>query len=158
MAAPVITLADDLVTNLNTQLSGYNFERRVGPYLKKSEIASGKWIVVPAGDEQEIRARQVDRSTLTVDVAYQEPLPDTTDAQPNPIENLPWFDANMAKIDAVKALFRGEGAFRNMAFDPNGEFILQSMTNTPIYRPDLMQDHQIFTAVIRLEFAGEITS
>lgn len=155
MAAPVITLADDLVSKLNTQ-TGYTFERRQAPYLNRSLLTSGKWIVVPAGDSQEIGARKVDKTTLTVDVGYQEALPAKTDAEPDPIENQTFFDDRMSKLEVVKALFRGEGALRNADFNPSSSFVFQSMNNTPIYRPDLMNDHQIFTAVIRLEFLGEI--
>lgn len=159
MAAPVITLADDLLAALNDDNNTpYTFERRVGPYLKKEDVAAGKWIVVPAGDVGTIRAREVDRSVLTIDVGYQEALPEKSTAQPNPLENLPWFDERMARLEVVKALFRGQGDLRNAKFDPDAEFVFQSMENSPIYRPDLMQDYQIFTAVIRLEFAGEITS
>lgn len=159
MAAPVITLADDLLAALNDDdNTPYTFERRVGPYLKKEDVAGGKWIVVPAGEVGAIRAREVDRTVLTVDVGYQEALPEKTAEQPNPLENLPWFDERMSRLEVVKALFRGSGDLRNTRFDPGGEFVLQSMENTPIYRPDLMTDYQIFTAVVRLEFAGEITS
>lgn len=153
MAAPVISIADDLVTKLAVA-TGYTFERRSAPYLSREDVVGGKWFVVPAGDEQVIKARNVDRSTLTIDVAYQEPLPEKSDAYPDPIENLVWFDAVMAKVEDVKNLFRGNGDLRDTRFATHFDFF--TMTNTPIYRPDLMTDYQIFTAVIRLEFVGEI--
>lgn len=155
MAAPVLTLTDDLISKLATA-TGYTFTRRVSPFLKREQIVGGKWIAIAAGDEQAIRAREVDRTTLTIDIAYQEPLPDKTDAQPDPLENKTWFDAAMAKLENVKNQFRGDGDLRQASFA--GGFQFATMTNTPIYRPDLMMDFQIFTAVIRFEFTGEITA
>ena len=155
MAAPVITLTDDLIAKLETE-TGYTFTRRISPYLKREQITGGKWIAVATGDEQVIKAREVDRSTLTIDIAYQEPLPDKTDDEPDPLENATWFDAVMAKIETVKNAFRGDGNLRQDSFA--GGFQFSTMTNTPIYRPDLMMDFQIFTAVIRFEFVGEITA
>ena len=155
MGVPVIDLADDLVTKLGTETS-HSFERRVAPYFSKDDVEGGKWIVIPAGDTQDIRARKVDVSTLTVDVGYQANLPDKTNAEPDPLNNTTWFDAEMQKLEDVKDLFRGEGSLRHEKFAPSSKFYFQAMTNTPIYRPDLMTDYQIFTAVIRLEFLGEI--
>jgi hypothetical protein len=88
-------------------------------------------------------------------VAYQEPLPDKTDAQPNPLENMVWFDATMAEVEPVKNLYRGGGPLRDTVYDG---LQFARMLNTPIYRPDLHIDHQIFTSVVRLEFVGEIPS
>ena len=155
MAAPAITLTDDLITELETA-TGYTFTRRISPYLKREDIAGGKWLAVATGDEQAIKAREVDRTTLTIDIAYQEPLPDKTDDEPDPMENKTWFDAVMAKLEEIKNLFRGDGDLRQATFA--GGFQFSTMTNTPIYRPDLIQDFQIFTAVIRFEFVGEVTA
>lgn len=155
MGVPVIELADDLVTKLGTE-TGFTFERRVAPFFSKADVSGGKWIVLPAGDTQDVRGRKVDVSTLTVDVGYQEDLPDKTNDEPDPLNNKTWFDANMQKLEDVKDLFRGEGNLRLAKFAPSDQFRFQSFTNTPIYRPDLMTDYQIFTAVIRLEFLGEI--
>lgn len=154
MASPVIDLAISLISDLQTQ-TGLTFTRRIAPYLKREDITGGKWIVIVAGDEQETAGRHIDRSTLTVDVAYQEPLPEKTDAQPNPLENLSWFDVTMAKVEDVKNLFRGNGPLRDAAYDG---LVFFRMINTPIYRPDLHVDYQIFTSVVRLEFVGEIAS
>lgn len=155
MAAPIITLAAELKTQLESAIGG-TFERRNAPYFRRDDIEDGKWIIVAAGDEQTIRSRIADRSTLTIDIAYQEALPDKTDANPDPTENHTWFDDKMAKVEAVKNLFRagGNGPLRDYQWG-NGLYF-QTMTNSPIYRPDMMQDYQIFTSVIRLTFVGEI--
>lgn len=156
MAAPIVELADDLVSKLATA-TGYTFARRMGPYLQRDDLDDGgRWIVVAAGDEQTAKARQVDRSTLIVDVAYQEALPESTDAAPNPLENLSWLDARMERVENVKNAFRGEGSLRDA--DWPGDLVFVRMTNSPIYRPDILTDYQIFTAVIRLEFVGELES
>jgi hypothetical protein len=155
VAVPVIELADDLVTKLGTE-TGETFERRVTAYFSRDDVSAGKWVVIPAGDETEIKGRMVDSSTLTVDVGYQEALPEKTSSERDPLNNKTWFDARMQKLEDVKDLFRGEGSLRRVAFAPSSEFRFQRMSNTPIYRPDLMTDYQIFTAVVRLEFLGEI--
>ena len=72
------------------------------------------------------------------------------------MENKTWFDAVMAKLEEIKNLFRGDGDLRQATFADGFQF--STMTNTPIYRPDLIQDFQIFTAVMRFEFVGEVTS
>lgn len=153
MANPVITLADDLKTTLAAE-TGYTFERRVAPYWERKQVSVGKWVVIPATKETEIKARAVDRTRIAIDVAYQQALPESTDSQPDPIENHPWFDANMAKIETVEALFRPGGNLREHLFALG--FYFQSLENNPIYRPDLLQDYQIFTSVVRITFDGEI--
>ena len=157
MAAPIITLVAELKTQLEFYVGG-TFERRNAPYFKREQVTAGKWIIVPAADEQAIRSRAGDRSTLTIDVAYQQALPDKTDANPDPTENHSWFDARMATVEAVKNLFRGggQGPLRNRVW--TSSFYFQTMENAPIYRPDMIQDYQIFTSVIRLTFAGELAA
>ena len=163
MASPIITLADNLKTKLEANTS-FTFTRRNAPYFKREDVEDGKWIIVAAGDEQAIRARNVDRSTLIVDVAYQETMPDKTDANPDPSENMTFFDNRMLLVEEVKNLFRGGGPLRNTTFDAGNLNALnqaipvyfQSMSNSPIYRPDMIRDYQIFTSVVRLEFAGEL--
>lgn len=153
MTVPVIALADDVAAKLATE-NGFTFERRVAPYLEREQVVEGKWIVIAAGDTQSIKARQVDGTTLTVDVAYQVAAPEVTDAEPDPIENADWFAAAMQLVETVKNCFRGEGELRDAAFA--GGFAFATMTNNPIYRLDMLINYEIFTAVVRLEFVGEI--
>lgn len=154
MSAPTIELAKELITQLELHTE-YDFERRVAPYLKRPDVVGGKWIVIASGDSQARRGRKVDLSTLTIDIAYQEALPDKTTANPNPLENLTWFDATMAKVESLKNLFRPGGELHEHVF-ATGDAIFQSMENAPLYRPDLHVDYQIFTSVVRLEFLAEI--
>jgi hypothetical protein len=154
MAAPIIELADEVAEQL-AAATGFAFERRVGPYLRREDLEAGRWIVVPAGESTVRKARYVDQATLTVDVAYQRALPDATDGQPDPVENLPWFDAVMADVEIVKSCWRPGGLLRELSLVG---FDFSSMANTPIYTPQLLSDYQIFTSVVRLEFTGEIES
>ena len=155
MSSPVITLADDLVSRLGTA-TGYSFVRRNGPYLKASDVVDQCWLVVPASQTQAIVGRQVDRCVLGCDVALQIALPEPTDLEPSPMENQAWFDEQMDAIERVIRCFRQNGSLRNVEFA--GGLFFQSMTNQPIYRPDLLIDQQMFISVVRLEFAGEIES
>lgn len=157
MAAPIVELTNDVAAKLATA-TGFTFTRRISATFNKTELAGGKWSVLSAADIQASKAKQVDRSTLTVDVAYQEPLPEKTEAYPDPRENLEWFDSRMVLLETVKSLFRGGGALRNARYAPGTAFAFQSMEHSPIYRPDLMNDESIFTSAIRLEFFGEIES
>lgn len=152
MAAPILELADEVKSQLATA-TGYAFTRRNKPFVKRDDIVDGKWFVVPAGEETATAARQVDKSTLTVDVAYQRALPAPSTDNPDPAENQTWFDNEMAIVENVKNCFRPEGSLRDASFL---EFKFLRMTNTPIYRPEHLHEYAIFTAVIRLEFVGEI--
>ena len=149
---PCTELSDEVAVQLNTA-TGYTFERRITAYYKRDDLVEGKWVVIAAGDAQSIRGRDVDRTTLIVDVGYQIALPESSEDYPDPVENRPFIDAQMLIVENVKNPFRGEGSLRHESFLG---FSFSNMTNTPIYRPDLLIDKQIFTAVIRLEFVGEI--
>jgi hypothetical protein len=59
VAAPIIELAKSLIIDLADE-TGYTFERRVAPYLKREQVIGGKWIVIAAGDEQEMAGRHGD--------------------------------------------------------------------------------------------------
>lgn len=152
MPTPIIELADEVAAQL-TSASGYAFERRNGPYLKRDDLKTAKWLVVAAGDEDEVKGRGVNKTTLTVDVAYQIELPESTDQYPDPVENRPWFDTQMATVENIKSYFRPDGTLRDESFLG---FYFSTMRNSPIYQRELLIDYQIFTAVIRLEFVGEV--
>lgn len=153
MTVPIIVLRDDVRTQIQND-AGITIENRRAPYLSAADVASGKWILVTAGDDQAIAGRQVDRTTLTIDLAWQIKLPDKSATVSNPLEDEDFFESQMQAVETVKNLFRGGGTLRDTRF--SGGFDFLRFTNSPIYRPDMLIEHQIFTSVIRLEFLGEV--
>ena len=153
MPAPVIELRDAVADALNVALAPSSFEKRWVAYLKRKDVEEGKWLVTPAGDDRITAAKAVVKSNLVVDVIWQISLPDSTDAAPDPLQNDAWFTAQMDRIETVKELFATDGDLRDEQF---AGFDFFRLTNSPIYRPDLLTDYQIFTSVVRLEFLGEV--
>jgi len=153
MSVPAIVLLDDVIAKVGTELS-ITIERRVAPYFRRDQMTGGKWIGMIGTELLEIVARQVDRVTIGLVLAYQEPTPDKTAANPNPAENKTWFDARLQKIEDVKNLFRGEGQLRDSTF--SGGMHFAGFENSPLYDPQLLYDKQIFQSVIVMEFAGEV--
>ncbi|MGN6547721.1 MAG: hypothetical protein ACTHK7_21915 [Aureliella sp.] len=153
MAVPIIELADDVAGKLYTA-TGLPFPRRYAPYVDRASVKDGKWFVFAAGDESEPKGRRVDKETQTVDLVFQQSLPEGTDAYPNPIENRPWLDARMQDVESVKSLFRKGGSLRDADFLG---LSFSSMQNTPLFLPELLQDLSIFSTFVRLEFTGELS-
>jgi hypothetical protein len=89
---------------------------------------------------------------------YQRGLPDPTESQPDPFNNITWLDAESEKVQAMKNLFAagdelgGKGQLREMDF-AGASFI--RWTNNPLYRQDLLLNNSIYTSVLRCEFRIE---
>jgi hypothetical protein len=153
MPAPVIALRDAVADALAAELTPATFEKRWVAYMKRADVAEGKWVVTPAGDDRTTAAKAVVKSNLVVDVIWQIALPDSTDTALDPLTNNAWFHEQMDRIETVKELFATDGDLRDEQF---AGFDFLKLTNSPIYRPDLLTDYQIFTSVVRLEFLGEV--
>jgi hypothetical protein len=162
--SPAVLIADMLVGRLKALLSGVISTRRYSGYLDKDAVRTGKYVVVPAGEEFEGK-RGVDHRVISIDVAWQIALPRPTEANKDPLENRVWIDEQMGRIEAIKRLFAAEaevydpittqyttvtqGPLRDYNF-AGANFLRWS--NSPLWRPDLMRDNSIFTSVVRLEF------
>jgi hypothetical protein len=143
---PAIQVGEALATAISGALS-ITIERRYSPYYNRSDVSAGKYLYIASGEDRDAK-RGLDILELTVDVGYQIGLPEPTEAYPDPANNLPWADAQLAKVQAIKELFEDEGDLRDADFA--GATYLR-MTNTPLFRPELLRDNEIFTSVIRFE-------
>lgn len=151
MTAPIVTLTQALITAINGQ--GKNLVRRyVRFYVAKDLPADGQWFAVGV-DEDFTKKRIVDFVKPTVDVAFQRPLPAASGQYPDPTNNLPFLDECMAEVETVKVMFRAGGVLAEKEI--GGKWVMESMTNSPIYLPNLLLENQIFTSVIRLTFLTE---
>lgn len=148
--APAIQIAEALKAAIESALS-IAVVRRYSAYFNRDEVKDGVYLIVAAGEDRDAK-RSIDWLTITVDVGFQIALPPPTEAEPDPANNLTWADAQLAKVNAIKALFAADGPLRQMDFA--GATYLR-LNNTPLYRPDLMRDNEIFTSIIRLEFRLE---
>lgn len=153
MTAPIVALTTALITAINSAAGKTMVRRYVRFYAAKDLPDAGQWFAM--GTEEDFtKKRQTDIVKLSVDVGYQRPLPEATGPNPTPHDNLEFLDACMAEVETVKALFREGGALA-LAEIAN-KWVFQSMSNSPIYRPELLVENQIFTSVTRLTFLTEL--
>lgn len=151
-----INVSESLRAAIATHLS-VQVERRYTAYFDKQDVVAGKYLVV--GSAAELAGKRgVDHLDLSIDVGYQRALPEPSPDFPDPLNNVPWLDAEAAKVQAIKDLFAAEdelgteGPLRAMSF-AGATYV--RWTNNPLYRPDLLIGNQIFTSVIRFEFRIE---
>lgn len=150
MSVHWINVAEALRAALATQLST-TVERRYTAYYDPEAIKDGKFIVVGAASDLDGK-RKIDFLEIGVDVGYQRALPDATVDYPDPRNNVPFLDECSLKVQSIKNLFSEDGPLREADFA--GATFLR-WRNDPLYRPDMLLDHSIFTSVIRFEFRIE---
>lgn len=150
MSVHWINVAEALRAALATQLST-NVERRYTAYYDPELIKDGKVIVVGAASDLDGK-RKVDFLEVGVDVGYQQALPKPSDTDPDPRNNLTFLDECSQKVQSIKDLFGEDGPLREADFA--GATFLR-WRNDPLYRPEMLLDHLIFTSVIRFEFRIE---
>lgn len=147
---PILTLRDALAARLTAM--GKTAEARYVPYTKVSELTAGKWLVA-ANDDEDNQFRNVDQRNFTIDLVYQRALPPASEAYPVPLENMPFLDGCVNEVGTVKALFREDGALRGVAI---ADCIQIGLPKQPLYLPDHLTNHLLFSAVIRVEFRYEL--
>lgn len=150
MTTPIISLSN-AVRDAVSNATGKTFTRRYAPYYEAADVQSGVWYVV-ATTETVQKKRRVDIAHAEISLAYQIALPDSTSENPKPLENNTFLDSCMAEVESVKSLFRENGDLADASI---GNWAFLKMTNDPIYVPNMLEDHLIFTSVIRLEFLAE---
>lgn len=150
MSVPVVELAKALKTELDAAL-GVEFQRAYAPFLSAEECATDTYLILASAEEITTK-RRVSSSKLSIALAYQLKIPNVTPSEPNPLKNLDFFDGCMEKVEAIKALFREDGALFEK--DVSG-CVFQAISNSPIYRPDFIVDYQIFTSEIKLDYLSE---
>lgn len=132
-------------------------ERRYVAYFEKEDVVDGRYLIVAAESEHQEK-RSVAHEQVEVDVLYQRALPAPTPEYKEPKHNVPWLDEQAGKLSAITDLFqppnevRPEGVLRGQKF-AGASFL--SWSNSPIYRPDMLRDYSIFTAVARFTFRVE---
>lgn len=151
MPAPIKVLAIALLAELNTA-TGKTFTRRYAPYYDAAELAEPKYFLITTRERNNVAARSVERSDLTVLIGFQQALPDAEDKDDDFLENTDWLDARMDEVETIKGLFRPGGALRNKSI---GGCEFKTMTNDPVYMPDLLLDNAIFTSMIELVYEFE---
>lgn len=142
-------IADAFATEVNSAL-GITCVRRYAPSLDKSDLADGRYLVVPASAEQELK-RGIEDGRFEIDFGYQITVPVGID----PTDDIGWLDSQADKVQAVLDLFRSgdEVTPRGPLIDKlfaGAEYM--GWTHSPIYRPDILRDHGIFTSVVRFNF------
>jgi hypothetical protein len=150
MPEPILTLRDALATRLTSM--GKNAVARYVPYTKISELSDGKWLVA-ANDDEDNQFRNVDQRNFTIDLVYQRALPPASQAYPVPLENMPFLDGCVNEVGTVKSLFREGGALRGVAI---ADCIQINLPKQPLYLPDHLINHLLFSAVVRVEFRYEL--
>ena len=150
MAEPILTLRDALAIRLTAM--GKTASARYVPYSKISELANGKWLVA-ANDDEDNQRNLIDQRNFVIDLVYQRALPAASLTYPVPLENMPFLDGCVNEVGTVKALFREDGALRGVAI---ADCIQIGLAKQPLYLPDHLINHSLFSAVIRVEFRYEL--
>jgi hypothetical protein len=143
---PILPLRDAIVARLVSM--GKAASARYSPVLERKQLIPAKWFVAVQGDETR-ETNLTDRRDLQLDVVYQHGLPDPTEADAIPLENLAWLDAQINEVDDFRALFREDGALRGV---PIADCIAIELVTMPLYLPNYLIDHSIFTSVTRIKF------
>lgn len=149
---PFIRLRNAVAEAVSDALS-ITVEPRISGYLRKDDVADGKWVCLASGDSREMIARRVQKTKLTIDVAWQIALPKSTTEYPDPLLNDPWFEQQLQKVEDVKALYGPHGVLFAEQLDG---FRFISMPQMLPYSPTLLAENQILTSAVRLEYVGEI--
>lgn len=156
MAVHWIEVAEALRAAIAEQLE-VTVERRYSAIFEKADVEDGKYLVIGMAEDL-IGKRGIDHLEIAVDVGYERALPDPTENYPDPKSNIPWLDAEVAKVEAIKDLFaagdeeREAGPLRDADFA--GATYLR-WTHSPLVRPDWLKDQSIFLGVVRFEFRIE---
>jgi hypothetical protein len=150
MAEPILILRDALAARLTAM--GKTASARYTPYTKISELSAGKWLVA-ANDDEDNQVNLVDNRNFTIDLVYQRALPPASQAYPVPLENMPFLDGCVNEVGTVKSLFREDGALRGQSIANCTQI---SLPKQPLYLPDHLINHSLFTAVVRVEFRYEL--
>ena len=147
---PILVLRDAIAAKL-VAIGKTTTTARYVPYAKREQITAGKWIVA-IQDETNKNDRLVDGVTFVIDIVYQRSLPEPTQSMPDPLENNTFLDGCINEVGTVKSLFREGGALRGV---PIGGCVQIGLPNQPLYQPDHLLNHLIFSAVVRVEFRLE---
>ncbi len=150
MPEPILTLRDAIAARLTSM--GKSAVARYTPYTKISELSTGKWLVA-ANDDEDNQFNLIDRRNFTIDCVYQRALPPASEAYPVPLENMPFLDGCVNEVGTVKALFREDGVLRGQSI---ANCIQIGLPKQPLYLPDHLINHLLFTAVVRVEFRYEL--
>ncbi len=151
MAAAIKVLAEALRAELAT-LTGKTWQRRYAPYYLAEEVAQAKYFLIGLRNKNDIAARTVERTELTIVLGMQQALPDATAKEDDFIENTAWLDARVDEFETIKALFRPGGVLRNK-FVANCEF--KSMQEDLVYLPEQLLDHSMFATMVELVYEFE---
>lgn len=151
MADKIVELAAALETRLEAEL-GIAIDRVYAPIFDPAALASARWLLMVAELDTSNERRELSDASLAVDLALQQALPDP-DARDGDAIPADWCDARLADVAAVRALFDPGGSLRD-EWLADCEF--KRYSQSPLYRPDLLLNHGIFTAVLRLFFYYEL--
>jgi hypothetical protein len=152
VARAILELADALRTAIQT-LTTRVVTRRYVPFFSAEEVKDGKWFVMVAEEDPRSK-RNIDSPLLSIDLAYQQSLPESTEENPgDPVDDNSIMDPMLEEVKTIQALFDEGGLLRDA--ERLGRFVLQSHRPTTLYRQDWLYEYGIFISVIRLEFFDE---
>lgn len=143
---PIIPLRSAIVGLLIGM--GKSASSRYSPVLERKQLIPAKWFVALQGDEIK-ETNLTDRRDFIIDVVYQHGLPDPTDEDPIPLENLAWLDAQINEVDSFRALFREDGELRGVEL---ANCVAIELVDMALYLPNHLIDHSIFTSLTRIKF------
>lgn len=145
MAAIAIELAEAIRELLaETKLSlGYLVARSYVPLSTIKELEETRLTVMPSSMELVPLTRGSDDFDYTIDVGVQRFI--------NSVE-IEKADPYMRLVEEVIDLFRGKRIAFGGVYDNEYSALCVKVENTPIYNPEHLDEHKVFTSVAKLTF------
>lgn len=149
MPAVVIEIADAVVAAMNAKSDAgelserFAAERLYVPIHRAEELTDLRVSVVPRELSMVILTRGSDDFTYTIDVAVQKKI---GQGKMTPAEIKAACDPLMLLSEEIADLFRG----REFLASIPGRFV--GLTNSPIFVPDHLDEHRVFTGVVSPQF------
>lgn len=154
-----------LTQALETQLEAYTSKAFTRAYIvssKPSEVLSGKWFIMSAGQEV-TKAGHSDSHVLEMYLVYQRALPNADSGKP--LLNNTFLDACMAEVQTIINLFQNPddvsspdshtGKFNSCGqYGTIGGFTFERYNANPLFDPVLLRDNHIFSSVVRVTYRG----
>lgn len=136
MPATILTVADAVRDAINAATLSFGFvaERLYLPIRDAKHLRNLKVSIVPAEITATMLSRRDDDFDYVIDVGIQRKVSNDTE-----------IDELMGFAEEVVDLFRGQ------RLDSTGALCVTA-ENAPIYSPDHLDEHRVFTSVVRLTF------
>lgn len=156
---PILTVRDALIGRLNTELTAaigtsVSVEARYVPYLDPDQLKNPKWIALLKTDNIDRQQRGLAPGEMAIDIGFQVALSKIADRDDDYIDTTKC-DAWVEMVGKLKSLYRPAQPAGKLRSERIAGAEFRRFANDPIYRPELLVAHGIFTSVVTLVYYFE---